>query len=56
MKRGDESGYDDSDRYFERYQPEELRTLVDGAGMDPFGVTTGDGWVQVLANRTLDDA
>jgi len=49
LKRGDESGYDADGRYFERYRPDEVRSLVRGAAFDAVDVTASENWVQVLA-------
>ncbi|WP_396610658.1 class I SAM-dependent methyltransferase [Haloferax sp. S1W] len=49
LKHGDESGYDDDGRYFERYRPGEIRSLLDDAGFSTVSIDEYGRWLNVLA-------
>lgn len=51
VKRIGVESHDSDDRYFERYRPEEFRSLLADAGFDPLTVETSDRWVSVVAAR-----
>lgn len=53
LKRGDESGHAEDDRYFERYQPPEIRTLLADAGFDVTVDPSGPNWLQAVGR--VDD-
>ncbi|MFB6206625.1 MAG: class I SAM-dependent methyltransferase [Haloglomus sp.] len=48
---GDDSGYNEEDRYFEQYRPAELRERLETAGFTTRRVGTEGNWVQTLAVR-----
>ena len=49
LKRGEESGFHEDGRYFERYTAEGVRSLLVDAEFDPVSVDSHDRWVQALA-------
>ncbi|ELZ74843.1 ubiquinone/menaquinone biosynthesis methyltransferase UbiE [Haloferax larsenii JCM 13917] len=51
LKHGDEGGFDAAGRYFERYRPEEIRSLLDEAGFGTVSIDREDEkWIQALAS------
>ncbi|AFK19054.1 class I SAM-dependent methyltransferase [Haloferax mediterranei ATCC 33500] len=55
LKHGETSGYDHDGRYFERYLPEEIRSLLADAGfssidIDTMNVDGGNKWLNILAS------
>ncbi|UTF54243.1 class I SAM-dependent methyltransferase [Natronosalvus rutilus] len=49
VKRPDLAARDESNRYFEPYQPRAVRDLLEAAGFERVTVTELDGWVSALA-------
>ncbi|WP_410765635.1 class I SAM-dependent methyltransferase [Haloferax sp. DFSO60] len=47
--RGEESGYHTDGRYFERYLPDEVRSLVAGVGFDSIALQDDQTWLKVVA-------
>ncbi|ELZ87649.1 ubiquinone/menaquinone biosynthesis methyltransferase UbiE [Haloferax elongans ATCC BAA-1513] len=51
LKHGDESGFDATGRYFERYRPEQIRSLLDDAGFGAISIDQhSKKWIQALAS------
>lgn len=51
VPHGDDGGYNPEGRYFEQYQPTELRARLRTAGFAPRRVETEGNWVRALAVR-----
>ncbi|WP_435347801.1 class I SAM-dependent methyltransferase [Haloarchaeobius sp. HRN-SO-5] len=49
LKRGEESGFDEDGRYFERYTGDEVTSLLADAAFTPVSVKTSERWVNAVA-------
>lgn len=51
VKRTELPGHDSGKRHFEYYRPDELRSVLREAALDPILVTTEENWVSALAEK-----